>query len=67
MAGVGLTWAHTCSSWSVCLPLPQLPPGSAVPALVKLAEYATEVIHRYYLIMQWHRYVRLRVGVSVQG
>ena len=34
---------------------PQLPSNVSMAVLGKIAEAVTDVLHRYYLISQWHR------------
>jgi hypothetical protein len=43
------------SAWLVQDLVKQLPAGTAVGVLGKIAQLVTEVLHRYFLLMQWHR------------
>ncbi len=43
------------SAWAVQDLIRQLPAGTAVGVLGKVAEQVSEILHRYFLIVQWHR------------
>jgi hypothetical protein len=43
------------NAWMVTDLIEQLPAGAAVGVLGELAEQVTEILHRCFLLMQWHR------------